>query len=214
MNMQAIGENALSMMRRGYYRIAKRRKLKNKNPTIIASDCFGSLMYANLGLRFNSPTINLFFSREDFITFCQNLPGFLKEEVQEVTDETVNYPVGQITADGRTIRINFRHYHSFEEAKAKWNERKQRVDYTNIFIVLVVASGIRQEDVTAFDALPFENKMLVVDRKITDSPSIVTHKVFSQKNYRPGMILRYKTNVSLKRYMDDIDYVSFLNQGF
>ena len=159
------------------------------------------------------PSIS-FFSREDFLTFCQNLPGFLKEEVQEVTDETANYPVGQITADGRTIRINFRHYHSFEEAKAKWNERKQRVDYTNIFIVLVVASGIRQEDVTAFDALPFENKMLVVDRKITDSPSIVTHKVFSQKNYRPGMILRYKTNVSLKRYMDDIDYVSFLNQGF
>lgn len=75
MNMQAIGENALSMMRRGYYRIAKRRKLKNKNPTIIASDCFGSLMYANLGLRFNSPTINLFFSERTSLPSAKTYPA-------------------------------------------------------------------------------------------------------------------------------------------
>ena len=44
-------------------------KTENKNFTIIARDCVGGILYHQLGERFLSPTINLFFTPEDFNYF-------------------------------------------------------------------------------------------------------------------------------------------------
>lgn len=45
-------------------RIDKKNRslLKNRDITIISANCVGGVIYHDLGLAFNSPTINLFFN--------------------------------------------------------------------------------------------------------------------------------------------------------
>ena len=49
------------------YKELKRLRLKNRRPTIIASNCIGTFMYYDMKLRFNSPTINLSFDMNDYV---------------------------------------------------------------------------------------------------------------------------------------------------
>ena len=46
--------------------------LKNKTPNIIANNCNGTFIYKDLGLKFNSTTINLFFSTKDYMEFVED----------------------------------------------------------------------------------------------------------------------------------------------
>lgn len=197
---------------RSLYYEFKKKKLKNTDPTIIASDCFGTFVYHNLGLQFRSPTVNLFFSKEDFRTFVNDLEAFLKAEVTEIEDSTVSYPVGRITANNQEIRINFMHYKSFAEAKEKWDERKKRVSYDNISVIQFIQNATA-DDIHSFESLPYENKMLITGKNITHSKCVVTHRILKKKDYVSGEILQYPTINSIKKNMDSIDYVSFLNNA-
>lgn len=209
--LKSIYYKFVSPFRNKYYKI-KKRKLKNVSPTIISSDCFGTFVYHNLGLKFRSPTINLFFSNQDFWIFVNDLESFLSAEVIEEKDRSVQYPVGSITANEKKVYINFMHYKSFEEAKEKWDERKQRVSFDNIYIIQVIPKATSY-DVEQFDLIPFKNKMLVTSSCIeSKTGTVAVHKVMQKKNYKVGQIFKYPTLLSFKRYMDDIDYVSFLNQ--
>ena len=190
-----------------------RKKLKNSDFSIIASDCFGGLVYHNLGQKFNSPTINLSFPQNDFYQFVLHLKEYLDTELIEVEDNSVSYPVGSLTYHDQTVRINFMHYKSFEEAKNKWNERKQRINFSNLYIIQTVARGITQEYLDQFSALPYPNKLLITHNNDFQCECMVTHDIFSKKNYENGEILRYKSMLSTRRHMDDIDYVSFLNRS-
>lgn len=212
METKSFIKNIFYKRREKYYSVLKRR-LKNTNPTIIANDCFGTFVYHNLGLRFNSPTINLYFSKEDFIIFVQNLRGFLEAQLIEVHDETKKFPVGELEYNGKKIQINFMHYPTFEYAKMKWDDRKKRVDFSNIYIIQMISSKITKKDILDFENLPYKNKILIANENLTNSPNIIVHNILNKKNYKPGEILSYRTIFSKKRYMDKIDYVSFLNRN-
>ena len=69
--------NFMCFIPRKIYYSRKKKRLKNQNFTIISRDCFGTFVYHNLGLQYKTPTVNLFFSKEDFITFVSNLKEFL-----------------------------------------------------------------------------------------------------------------------------------------
>ena len=61
--------------------------LKNKDFTIISHNCVGGVIYHDLGLKFNTPTINLFFMAKDFIKFCNNLIHYLNCEMEPFNHE-------------------------------------------------------------------------------------------------------------------------------
>ena len=56
------------------YKELQRLRLKNRQPTIFASNCIGTFMYYDMKLRFNSPTINLSFDMNDYVRFLESLP--------------------------------------------------------------------------------------------------------------------------------------------
>ena len=192
-----------------YYGFKKR--LTNKTPTIISSDCFGGVIYHNLGLRFKSPTINLYFEKEDFFEFVNNLNGYLEAELIEQEDKNKTFPVGKLMFNDKKITVNFMHYSSFDEARAKWNERKKRIDFSNIYITQIIKDAT-EKDINIFDSLPYEKKMLITSRNLTNSKYVKTHNVLEKEDYRSGEIIKYKNRLSVKRYVDDIDYVDFLNK--
>lgn len=113
--------------------IRNRKRLKNQTPTIISSNCFGGILYNWLGLRFNSPFINLFLNNDDFILALENWNEFISTPVVEDANAKEDYPVG---IGYRNIRIHFMHYVSFAEAIQKWNVRKERINMNNAYILL------------------------------------------------------------------------------
>ena len=97
-----------------------RKKLNNNNITIISNNCIGGVIYHNLGLRFNSPTINTLIKGEDYLNFCIYLKEYLSGQLNEYYDAQCNYPIGILSSEKNEIppiRIDFVHYKTFNEAK-------------------------------------------------------------------------------------------------
>lgn len=196
-------------LRKQYYQ-RKRNRLTNPAPTIIANNCFGSFIYHNLGLRFNSPTINLFFHDADFVMFVKDLRGYLNAELVNTPDPERNYPVGTLEYNGKKVTVYFMHYSGFEEAKEKWDMRKARVDFANISVILQTVHPAQQVE-KAFFELPYENKVLIAAENPRNCEKVCVLPILNKKGYRPGEVLEYGSHVAIRRHMDEFDYVAFLN---
>ena len=95
---------------------------------------------------------------------------------------------------------------TFDEAIAKWNDRKNRIDKNNMGVMLTNYAG-GHDLLKRFDALPYEHKVVFVPKPVEDIKS-----AFYLKNYDAGNKDLYRT-VSLtgKRCIDQFDYVGFIN---
>ena len=200
-------KNKFLNLERRFYLWRKRVRLKNKTPTIIANNCTAGVMYHDLGLKFNSPTVNLYFKAEDFLRFVENLESHLSLELEE-TESDLPYPVGMLG----DVKIYFMHYKSFEEAKAKWEERSKRVDYDNIYIVMSEKEGFAQQLAEGFENLKYENKVLLTHRPMPQIKSSYYIRGFEDKE-ELGVTTDFKNSFLQRRYIDDFDYAEFLNTG-
>lgn len=57
-----------------------RSRLTNKNFSIICNNCVGGILYHELGLKFMSPTINLFIEAGEYISFLKKMEYYLNYE--------------------------------------------------------------------------------------------------------------------------------------
>lgn len=188
------------------YKELKRLRLKNRRPTIIASNCIGTFMYYDMKLRFNSPTINLSFDMNDYVRFLENLPWYLEQPVVPCKDDRFDYPCGMVG----DVEIRFNHYRSFEEAAAKWEERKKRIDWENLFIIGIDGDGCTDESICRFDALPYPNKVIFTHTPRPEFPSAHYLPGF-EKLGGIGRATDFTDQLLIRRYMDAFDYISFLN---
>ena len=204
--------NLLFLLPRKLYYAKKKKALRNNAPTIISNDCFAGIAYHNLGLKFSSPTINLFLTKDDFISFLQNIHGFLNSEIKECERNERNYPIGELEYNSKKIKLHFLHYKTFDEAVTKWTQRKERIDFSNLYIIFTVSKDLTSENVEAFKNLPYPNKLLITyPNNEFQEEFIITHDIFKKENYQAGEFLRFRPPFFYKRYMDDIDYISFIN---
>lgn len=201
--------------KRSVYHKKIRKNLKNPAPSIISSNCIGGIIYHDLGLQFKSPTINLTLNSNDYILFLENLEGFLNATPKEIVLKEYRYPIGELTYKNQKIKIFFMHYKSFDEALEKWEERKQRIDFNNLFIIWEVAeqNGPNIELFQRFLNLKYENKVLITGDKCPIEDNHILKLNIYDNNYFSGKILTYKRKISKKRYLNDFDFVEFLNTG-
>lgn len=198
--------NIITSIERKLYNKRRIRRLKNKSPTIISSNCNGGVILHDLGLKFNTPTINLYFVPGEYLKFVTDLDRYLAADLTEVNTDK-SFPVGQLD----DIRVYFMHYKSFDEAKLKWNERRQRVDKNNIFFMFTDRDGCTEEDLRAFDSLPYKNKVVFTHVPRTDIKSSFYIKGFENEK-EVGILSDYKPGFFIRRYLDDLDSVSFLDR--
>lgn len=187
-----------------------RKKLKNNNFSLITNNCIGGIICHDLHLKFMSPTINLYFTNSDFIIFCSNLKEYLNLEISESKLHNKSFPVGVLSGSKGDVYIYFMHYKNFNEAKTKWDERKNRINYGNLFIIME-AQKASEESLLQFNTIPYENKVIFTDGKcpnILQSFSIENN--FYGESYWSGKFLEYP-KYGIKRYMDVFDYVHFFN---
>lgn len=210
--IEKINHLIINFFRKNYRKI-KRKGLNNIDITILCNNCVGGIIYHDMGLRFLSPTINLFFSEEDFLTFVEHLTDFKDAELVEIYDENYDYPIGKLISNKAdiSVRINFRHYKSFDEARDKWFERSARIDYDNVYVIFE-RPQLSADSLKRFYALDYKHKVLVTSKETVKSSNAQTAVLdVYDNNYYPGKVLEYPTTHSIKRYLDSFDYIKFLN---
>lgn len=195
---------------RKVYRSFWRRQLRNRNMTIIGNNCCVGIIYHDLGQRFDSPTINLWIPDEYFFEFLNHLEHYVHSAPEQIFLDGIQYPVGRITRGASEILIHFVHYDSFSSARQKWLERGRRINRENLYIVFnTTESGY----IDPFLALEYQHKVMLTH---CDENAPIPENVVDMPVYRhsaeSGIILKYKSPFSFQRWLDDFDYVSFLNR--
>lgn len=163
----------------------QRKRLVNKDICLIASNCNGAMILHDLRLQFKSPFVNLWLRPKDFIKLLSSLREYMGYDLKFTTEE---------------------------EAKAKWNERAKRMDYDKLFILFTDRDGCTEQDIIEFDNLPYENKVVFVNKPHPDIKSAVYIRGFENEEC-VGPCMAYKSKLSYKKYYDDFDYVKWFNSA-
>ena len=194
------------------------RRIRSKNKqthcSIICNNCVGGIIYHNLGIRFDSPTINLFIKGKEYLEFCKHLEYYSSCEMVQSQDSMKDgYPIGALIPNDDEhipVKIYFQHYRSFEEAKAKWIERFKRVDYDNTYYIWEFYDTVYDISLMyEFDNLPLDNKIIITHRQFPELKNAFCISCY--KDDKPtAKILEYDV-LTGKRYLDEFDYVEFIN---
>lgn len=193
-----------------------RRKLRQTDFTLLSNNCFAGLFLHDLGLRFDTPTVNLFFRGTDFFDFLEHLDHYLSMPLEEISNSVpelagLNYPVARISGGdvGKDIEIHFMHYTSFEEAETAWEKRKQRIHPDHLFAVWNYFESGDEAMFARAQALPLKHKMIIVNHPVDkqEYPDFrfvkgltETADFFADKGF-------------FGRPYDRIDLVGWINQG-
>lgn len=186
-----------------------RKRLKNKEISIISSNCIGGVISHELGLQFKSPTVNMYMKAPDYVKFCYDLERYLKEELSFIG---INRD-GHFMAFCGDIKIYAVHYKNFEEFSKKWNERAKRVDFNNLYFIMSERDGCSMDDIIAFDNLPYNNKVIFTKEDMPDIKSAVHIPNTKQGKHQVVPMTSYLGTFTGRRYVDLFDYVEFLNTG-
>lgn len=155
------------------YNLIARLRLRNKRFTLITQNCIGGIIYHNLGLEFLSPTINMRIGTlEDFLEFCSNFQQYMQLPLVQDISSQESYPVGTL---GR-IKIHLNHYKTFEEAVQKWESRKAKIQFDNIYIIATDWGGegdinaLPREYIERWASVKCKNLIVFTQKKYDDIP--------------------------------------------
>ncbi len=187
------------------------KKLKNKDITLISSDCTGGVIMHDLKQRFNSPTVNMFFSSDDFIKFLKNINYYLDCTMKDITCADDKWPVAKLG----DITLQLVHYRSVSEAQEAWNRRRKRIVWDNIFVIMNDRNGCTEDNLKEFEKINFRKAFLTCNKawveKYKCAYYISKSEVNGENAGKVRTITGYIPKWGFHRLVDEFDYVSFLN---
>jgi uncharacterized protein (DUF1919 family) len=123
------------------------------------------------------------------------------------SENHITYPVARLD----DITIYFQHYASKEDARAKWERRKKRLNPDSICCLLVERDGCTKDDLIRFSRLPYPTASLV-HLPIPDVKNTYYIRGFEQDK-EVGNSIDFRRNQYFgRRYYDDFNYVRFINE--
>lgn len=188
----------------------QKKVIKQDDITILSNCCIGGTMYNDLGLQFLSPTINLFFGHHGFIDFVNHLAEYknadlVQMEKYDVNENGVKAPVGLLKKDGLPdVEIHFLHYNSFENAKNKWFERFQRINYSKIYLVIEAKEEHEYKLLQEYSELPYP-KIIFTNIKSSLSSAMYMNFYNSKKNHKKSVTSL--VGMFGRRGYDEFDFV-------
>lgn len=154
-------------------RWSRRRRLKHTDFSIISNNCWaGTAVYQPFGLKYNTPTVGLFFMDEDYICFLERVYWYLNQSLEFISPEKskyydkisdngnrkVKYPIALLGGD---VEVHFLHYSNCEEARKKWERRARRLNPNKMLVKMSIRDN--GYDITTmlnrFCNLPYKNKI-------------------------------------------------------
>ncbi len=135
--------------------------------SIISQNCLGGRLYRLLDMPYQSPTVGMWFSFDDFVKFVIDLEWNLSiaPEHDFELSEVYGYPVGDISG----IKLMFQHYSSFEVARAKWIERSRRVRFGRVLVACTDRDGFSVEKYDMFKKLNYPKMFLTSNLELSKS---------------------------------------------
>lgn len=127
-------------------------KIIDNPPTIITEACYGGYIYNQLGMQFYSPFINTRISEWDYLRLIGNLDYYLNQEVckekdiqkaddlnMDINEEGISwgkmgYPIARLG----DIKLHAIHAHGLEYYIEEWDRRKQRINWENIWVFMII----------------------------------------------------------------------------
>lgn len=198
--------NKLNKILREFINRRNEKKLKNTTFSLIASNCNGAFICHDLNMKFNSPFVNLWMYPGDFIKYLKNIRHYMECDLKFIKKNGISYPVGLLD----DIEIYFQHYKSENEAKIKWNERTERIQLDNLFVLMTDRDGCTLEDLKEFDRLPYKNKVVFTHLPYNNILSSFYIKGFENKE-SVGMCFEYVNKYTGKKRYDAFNYVKWFN---
>jgi uncharacterized protein (DUF1919 family) len=158
---------------------SRRKRLRDDRFTIVANDCWGAEVYKDLGLPFSTPLIGTYLCAPDFMALSER-PALLRAPLRfasrsrhdavNAKREERSHPIGLI---GDGIEIQFLHFGSEEEARAKWERRSARMHFDRLFFKASIGKdGWTDEHLRVFDALPIR-KVAFAPKPYPDLANVV-----------------------------------------
>lgn len=175
-----------------------RRKLKVNNFTVISQNCIGGVFYHDMGLRFESPTINLFFSGMDFVKFVLKLDYYMSFELQMTWGE--EYPIGYLD----DVAIHFMHYNTCEEARLAWDKRKKRINRKKIIVICTDMEDFTDEVYERWKQITYPKVLFTANRKYADE----CNSVFFSECEKAGRVYDLIPKREFYRYGVLIDIIN------
>ena len=162
--------------------LANYMQLRNYKFSLISKNCAGGLLYHRYGLEFSSPTINTFFSDEDFYKYVSDIRKYNNSDIVMFGDDRKlnGSEWGNIYGMIDDIKILFPHSDSKFSAYEGWLRRKQRISYESIFILSYADT---EEDINRFSQVSYPDICITCinsNIKNTYKPSDISYS----KNYR------------------------------
>lgn len=200
-----MGNSIIARAEHKWFLSRRRARLKNRAPSVLASNCNGAVMLHDLGCRFNTPTVNLYMTAADFLRLLADPKRYLGKAPEEIPSDEP-FPVGRID----DITLYFMHYGSFEEARDKWTERAERVDLDDLFVMMTDKNGCTEADIAAFDAMPYPHKVIFTHKPYPEFKSAFYIKGFEDQE-EVGVLSDWKPGFFKRRWLDAFDSPAFLN---
>ncbi len=194
------------------FAILRRRKMRkaliNKTPSLLVPNCLGGHLLHDLGVEFRSPFVNLMMYQTDFYKFIFDMERYLGEELVFFKHPKFTFPCAKLGE----LTVHFTHYETEEEARSKWNTRKGRIDFDNLFVQLVERDGLSYEQIKSLSALKVRGVMVFTENPYPDIP--YTCYIPTLKNHSKGTkILKRTLWDDHKRYEEYFDFVQWFNNA-
>ena len=145
----------------------EKKRLLQREISVISQNCIGGVFYHDMGMKFLTPTINLFFKEPDFVKFVLNLKHYLSLEIDIKWEE--EYPIGKID----DIEIHFMHYDSCKEAKMAWERRKDRINFEKIVVVATDRDGFTEEVYEQWKQVPYAKLLFSANNKFISKCTVL-----------------------------------------
>lgn len=188
------------------------KELGGESLSILSNNCLGGLVSHDLGLRFDSPTVNLCMPLPSFVLLMEHLDEALVARVEESSDKATPYPVGILKLTAGDILLHFMHYRCFSSAVKTWQKRSERVVKERL--VIIAAENVRCDDsvLLRFHSLPFPKVLLTAEQRTVD---LLGAEAFFVSGLTPTH-LAFTDFCGLfgKRFYHQFDWVDWLHRRF
>lgn len=123
------------------------------------------------------------------------------------------YPLGKLHGDGKNIpdiEIHFNHDPDPKEACRKWNDRKQRIDWANLYLICYNLDDITMDQLKQLEQFPCNNRVVLTKEPL---PEISwSYYIEPKMKYKFPFAYLGKDVFGVRHFEKEWDYISFLNK--
>ena len=206
MNISSDKLIPISVLDIPFFDFDKYVKIRENRISIVSQMCFGGILYHRLGMKFLSPTVNLFFNEGDFVKLTENFENYMSLEVRylkEGFNDFLNreYPVGYL----KDIEIHFNHDTDFMAAKDKWVKRRERINYEKLLFV-----SYTENEETADRLSSMEGRRQLI---FTSFKSDIPNTIYLQKTNKYSGNFGMMVNDLANGYRNDYSILDLLEKN-